>query len=71
MEEIYKKILNGKININYLSPIDLIKLKIYLEQKNVNYNDLLIKLKDINSKLEDQKNELQSDLTKYIMEEEN
>lgn len=62
MEEIYKKILNGEININYLSPIDLINLKIYLESIHINLNELIVNEKSKNEQLENIKQEIQSSI---------
>lgn len=62
MEEIYKKILNGEININYLSPIDLINLKIYLESIHINLNELIVNEKNKNEQLENIKQEIQSSI---------
>lgn len=62
MEEIYKKIINGEINIKYLSPIDLINLEIYLEQINVNLKDFLNKAKEKNIELENKKTQLQNEI---------
>lgn len=62
MEEIYKKILNGEININYLSPIDLINLKIYLESIHINLNKLIVNEKNKNEQLENIKQEIQSSI---------
>lgn len=62
MEETYKKIINGEINIKYLSPIDLINLEIYLEQINVNLKDFLNKAKEKNIELENKKTQLQNEI---------
>lgn len=62
MEEIYKKILNGEININYLSPIDLINLEIYLESIHINLNELIKNEKNKNEQLENIKQEIQSSI---------
>ena len=62
MEETYKKIINGEINVKYLSPIDLINLEIYLEQINVNLKDFLNKAKEKNIELENKKTQLQNEI---------
>ena len=48
MEDIYKKIKSGEIDIKYLSPIDLIDLEIYLYKKGKMLSDLLNKVKKNN-----------------------
>ncbi len=60
MEEIYNGIVNGEINIKYLSPIDLLNLELYLKKKNISLNSLLDKQKDNNNKLNIIKEELKS-----------
>lgn len=62
MEEIYNKIVNGEINIKYLSPVDLVNLGIYLKQINISLKDMLKLAKDNNTNLENKKYELQSEL---------
>lgn len=62
MEEAYKKILNGEINIKYLSPIDLVNLAVYLEQVNVSLKDLLKASKENNINLENKRSQLQSEI---------
>ena len=51
MEEIYNKIIKGEINIKYLSPVDLVNLKIYLEQMDISLKDMLKLAKDNNINL--------------------
>ncbi|MBE6161527.1 MAG: hypothetical protein E7158_04870 [Firmicutes bacterium] len=62
MEEIYKKIISGEINIKYLSPTDLIKLEIYLKQMNISLNTLLKIIKEKNNKLDNRKQELEYEI---------
>lgn len=62
MEEIYNKIIKGEINIKYLSPVDLVNLKIYLEQMDISLKDMLKLAKDNNINLENKKSQLQSEL---------
>lgn len=62
MEEIYNKIIKGEINIKYLSPVDLVNLKIYLEQMDISLKDMLKLAKDNNINLEIKKLQLQSEL---------
>ncbi len=62
MEEIYNKIIKGEINIKYLSPVDLVNLKIYLEQMDISLKDMLKLAKDNNINLEIKKSQLQSEL---------
>jgi len=62
MEEIYKKIINGKLDIEYLSPIDLINLQIYLEQMNISLNNLIKIAKENNIILDNKKLDLQSQI---------
>lgn len=62
MEEIYNKIIKGEINIKYLSPVDLVNLKIYLEQIDISLKDMLKLAKDNNINLEIKKSQLQSEL---------
>lgn len=62
MEEIYNKIVNGEIDIKYLSPVDLINLEIYLEQINISLKDMLKLAKDDNTNLENKKSQLQGEL---------
>lgn len=52
MEEKYKKILNGEVNIKYLSPIDLINLQLYLESIGTNLKEIIKAEKDKNNQLE-------------------
>lgn len=54
MEELYNNILNGEININHLSPIDLVKLQIYLEKNCINLNETLYQIIQENTKLENE-----------------
>jgi len=62
VEEIYKKIISGEINIKYLSPTDLIKLEIYLKQMNISLNTLLKIIKEKNNKLDNRKQELEYEI---------
>lgn len=62
MEENYKKIINGEIDIKYLSPIDLINLQIYLEQMDISLNNLIKAVKENNIILYNKKLELQSQI---------
>lgn len=68
MEEIYNKINNGEININYLSPIDLVNLEIYLESINLNLNNLLKNVKITNNKLLHKKHDIEQELSLYVLE---
>lgn len=65
MEELYKKIKNGEININYLSPNDLINLEIYLESISLNLNNLLKDLKITNNELFERKNNIKQEVVLY------
>lgn len=65
MEELYKKIKNGEININYLSPNDLINLEIYLESISLNLNNLLEDLKITNNELFERKNNIKQEVVLY------
>ena len=62
MEEIYNKIINGEVNAKYLSPVDLVKLEIYLEQMDIKLKDVLKSVKDNNANLENRKAQLQKEL---------
>lgn len=62
MEEIYNKIINGEVNVKYLSPVDLVKLEIYLEQMDIKLKDVLKSVKDNNANLENRKAQLQEEL---------
>lgn len=62
MEEIYNKIINGEVNAKYLSPVDLVKLEIYLEQMDIKLKDVLKSVKDNNANLENRKAQLQEEL---------
>lgn len=58
MEELYKKINNGEIDIKYLAPTDLVKLELYLEKTSLNLNNLLIEIKKKNNELSRKNNNL-------------
>lgn len=62
MEEKYKKIINGQLDIKYLSPVDLINLQIYLEQMNISLDNLIKIAKENNIILDNKKVELQSQI---------
>lgn len=62
MEEIYNKIINGEVNAKYLSPVDLVKLEIYLEQMGIKLKDVLKSVKNNNANLENRKAQLQEEL---------
>lgn len=62
MEEIYNKIINGEVNAKYLSPVDLVKLEIYLEQMDIKLKDVLKSEKNNNTNLENRKVQLQEEL---------
>jgi len=68
MEEIYKKINNGEINVNYLSPIDLVNLEMYLENINLSLNDLLKGAKETNIELSQKKINLEQEISIYATE---
>lgn len=68
MEEIYKKINNGEINVNYLSPIDLVNLEMYLENINLSLNDLLKGAKETNIELSQKKFNLAQEISMYATE---
>lgn len=70
MEEIYKKIINGELNINYLSPMDLMNLEMFLEQIHISLSDLLKYGQIKNAKLEQKKSQLQTEILKCILEDE-
>ena len=58
VEELYKKINNGEIDIKYLAPTDLVKLELYLEKTSLNLNNLLIEIKKKNNELSRKNNNL-------------
>lgn len=62
MEEIYNKIINGEVNAKYLSPVDLVKLEIYLERMDIKLKDVLKSVKNSNNNLENRKAQLQEEL---------
>ena len=62
MEELYKKINNGEIDIKYLAPSDLVKLELYLEKTSLNLNNLLIEIKKKNNELSRKNNNLIQDI---------
>lgn len=62
MEEIYNKIINGDVNAKYLSPVDLVKLEIYLGQMDIKLKDVLKSVKNSNNNLENRKAQLQEEL---------
>ncbi len=70
IKEIYDKVVNGEIDIKYLSPIDLVNLTIYLEDLNIALLDNLDKLKVRNNELKIQKSTLELELPKYIFDSE-
>ena len=70
IKEIYDKVVNGEIDIKYLSPIDLVNLTIYLEDLNKALLDNLDKLKVRNNELKIQKSTLELELPKYIFDSE-
>lgn len=55
MERIYKKIVNGEIDIKYLSPLDLLNLTNYLETISNDLQGDLEKLRKVTSRLENNK----------------
>lgn len=62
MEEKYEKIINGDLDIKYLSPIDLINLQIYLEQMNISLDNLIKIAIENNIILDNKKKELQNQI---------
>jgi len=67
MEEMYKKINNGDVDIKYLSPNDLVNLEIYLEKINLNLSDLLIEVRNKNNELSLKKNNLEKEISNELI----
>lgn len=70
MEKIYKGIIDGEIDIKYLSPLDLLNLTDYLENISNDLHFDLEKLRDITRSLEDEKSNVNSVLINCIVDDE-
>jgi len=67
--ENYTKILNGEIDIKYLSPPDLIDLIRYLEKENITLEEVMKKSKSNNERLKKEKEDLQIEIYGTKLEE--
>lgn len=70
MEDLYNKIINGEVDIKYLSPIDLTNLLDFLEEKQIELNNQLNDVKIFNSYLTNKKEEIKQEISKIIIENE-
>ncbi len=70
MEKIYKKIVNGEIDIKYLSPLDLLNLTNYLETISNDLQGDLEKLRKVTSRLENNKVGVNSGFKNYVFDDE-
>ena len=70
MEKTYKKIVNGEIDIKYLSPLDLLNLTNYLETISNDLQGDLEKLRKVTSRLENNKVGVNSGFKNYVFDDE-